>query len=44
MKFTNSGRILAAVAVAGMAFAAPAIAETTLRIGTVLAPDDPMGR
>ena len=29
---------------AGLALAGPAISETTLRIGTVLAPDDPMGQ
>ena len=29
---------------AGLALAGPALSETTLRIGTVLAPDDPMGQ
>ncbi len=32
------------VAVATFGIAVPALAETTLRIGTVLAPDDPMGQ
>ncbi|MBL4813422.1 MAG: C4-dicarboxylate TRAP transporter substrate-binding protein [Rhodobacteraceae bacterium] len=44
MNFKNSGRILAALTAAGLTLAAPAYAETTLRIGTVLAPDDPMGQ
>lgn len=43
MKTINS-RIIAAITVASLGFAAPALAETTLRIGTVLAPDDPMGQ
>ncbi len=44
MKRTTYGSLLAAVAAAGLALAAPAWAETTLRIGTVLAPNDPMGQ
>ncbi|UOM35789.1 C4-dicarboxylate TRAP transporter substrate-binding protein [Acuticoccus sp. I52.16.1] len=43
MTMTAIGRCLA-VLVAGAALAAPAAAETTLRIGTVLAPSDPMGQ
>lgn len=43
MKLTASGRRLAALFAAGLAVASPAAAETTLRIGTVLAPADPMG-
>jgi tripartite ATP-independent transporter DctP family solute receptor len=35
---------LCAGLVGALAFGAPAFAETTLRIGTVLAPDDPMGQ
>ena len=44
MKVINSGRFLAVAAVASLAIATPIFAETTLRIGTVLAPDDPMGQ
>ncbi|RAI02607.1 C4-dicarboxylate ABC transporter substrate-binding protein [Acuticoccus sediminis] len=40
---TAVGRCFA-VLVAGIALAGPASAETTLRIGTVLAPGDPMGQ
>ncbi|WP_226575292.1 C4-dicarboxylate TRAP transporter substrate-binding protein [Acuticoccus sediminis] len=43
MTMTAVGRCLA-VLVAGIALAGPASAETTLRIGTVLAPGDPMGQ
>lgn len=39
-----SGRLLAAVIAVAASFAGPALAETTLRIGTVLAPTDPMGQ
>jgi tripartite ATP-independent transporter DctP family solute receptor len=35
---------LALAMAAAIGFAAPLLAETTLRIGTVLAPDDPMGQ
>lgn len=42
--FTVGVHIAAAITAAGLAFATPAFAETTLRIGTVLAPDDPMGQ
>ncbi len=38
------GLFCAALTAAALALAAPAVAETTLRIGTVLAPDDPMGQ
>ena len=41
--FTKSA-CLAAVMAAGMALGSAAYAETTIRIGTVLAPDDPMGQ
>lgn len=44
MKIMRSGKFIAAVAVATLTFAAPVFAETTLRIGTVLAPNDPMGQ
>lgn len=44
MKIGKRGKIVAAAIAAGLAFASPALAETTLRIGTVLAPDDPMGQ
>lgn len=44
MNLRTSGKIIAALTAAGLAFALPAYAETTLRIGTVLAPDDPMGQ
>ena len=44
MKPLCGPRALAALFAAGLAFAAPAQAETTLRIGTVLAPGDPMGQ
>ncbi len=44
MKIGKRGKIAAAAIAAGLAFASPALAETTLRIGTVLAPDDPMGQ
>ncbi|WP_202913136.1 C4-dicarboxylate TRAP transporter substrate-binding protein [Acuticoccus sediminis] len=43
MTMTAVGRCFA-VLVAGIALAGPASAETTLRIGTVLAPGDPMGQ
>ncbi|MCB1499967.1 MAG: C4-dicarboxylate TRAP transporter substrate-binding protein [Bauldia sp.] len=43
MRLHGSGRFLA-VALAGLTLSVPALAETTLRIGTVLAPDDPMGQ
>jgi tripartite ATP-independent transporter DctP family solute receptor len=39
---THLKSLWAAVA-AGLFLASPALAETTLRLGTVLAPDDPMG-
>lgn len=44
MSLLTSGRLFAAMTAAGLALTAPAFAETTLRIGTVLAPDDPMGQ
>ncbi|SFS51801.1 tripartite ATP-independent transporter solute receptor, DctP family [Sulfitobacter marinus] len=44
MKHSKKMRILAAAVVAGFTIAGTASAETTLRIGTVLAPDDPMGQ
>jgi len=44
MTFHHTGRLLAAAILAGATMAAPAVAQTTLRIGTVLAPDDPMGQ
>ncbi len=44
MNILKNGKILAAIAAAGLTLAVPAFAETTLRIGTVLAPDDPMGQ
>ncbi|MCB1340414.1 MAG: C4-dicarboxylate TRAP transporter substrate-binding protein [Pseudooceanicola sp.] len=39
-----SGRLLATAIAVAASFAGPALAETTLRIGTVLAPTDPMGQ
>ena len=44
MNFTKSGKIAVAVTAAAFAFVTPSFAETVLRIGTVLAPDDPMGQ
>lgn len=44
MVLMKSRKLFAALAAAGVMLAAPAFAETTLRIGTVLAPDDPMGQ
>jgi len=44
MNYLKNGRILAAVTAIGLALTAPLAAETTLRIGTVLAPGDPMGQ
>jgi tripartite ATP-independent transporter DctP family solute receptor len=37
-------RLCAAIGALGLALVQPAFAETTFRIGTVLAPDDPMGQ
>lgn len=36
--------LAAAITAVGLVVAAPAFAETTLRVGTVLAPNDPMGQ
>lgn len=44
MNLITTGRIAAVLAAVSLTFAAPAFAETKLRIGTVLAPDDPMGQ
>lgn len=44
MRLTVTGLTLCAAIAAALAFGAPALAETTLRIGTVLAPGDPMGQ
>jgi TRAP-type transport system periplasmic protein len=44
MSFKRKAQVLAAMAAVGVACAAPAMAETTLRIGTVLSPTDPMGQ
>ncbi len=43
MKLSARHLGLCASLVAALALSAPAVAETTLRLGTVLAPDDPMG-
>lgn len=43
MKLTMRSLSLGAALSLTLAFGAPALAETTLRIGTVLAPGDPMG-
>ena len=43
MKLTMRSLSLGAALALTLAFSAPALAETTLRIGTVLAPNDPMG-
>ncbi|WP_238367242.1 C4-dicarboxylate TRAP transporter substrate-binding protein [Mesobacterium pallidum] len=44
MTFARKGRLLSAALATCLALAAGAQAETTLRIGTVLAPNDPMGQ
>lgn len=44
MTLMMKGRALGVAAMAGLLLAAPLAAETTLRIGTVLAPNDPMGQ
>jgi TRAP-type C4-dicarboxylate transport system substrate-binding protein len=44
MKFTVRGLCSAALVAAGLTLAGPLSAETVLRIGTVLAPNDPMGQ
>jgi TRAP-type transport system periplasmic protein len=44
MTFHVKGLALAAALAATVGLASPAFAETTLRIGTVLAPNDPMGQ
>jgi tripartite ATP-independent transporter DctP family solute receptor len=44
MKLTVKGIGLCVVLAATLGTATPSMAETTLRIGTVLAPDDPMGQ
>jgi tripartite ATP-independent transporter DctP family solute receptor len=44
MNLHGTVRLVAAATLAGVMSAAPAFSETTLRIGTVLAPDDPMGQ
>jgi len=43
MTIIKTGRLFAAIAAAGLCLVASAQAETTLRIGTVLASTDPMG-
>ncbi len=44
MNFHKSGKFTVALTAVALALASPAFAETVLRIGTVLAPDDPMGQ
>ena len=44
MTITKRGGLLAALAAAGLTMGGAVWAETTLRIGTVLAPNDPMGQ
>lgn len=44
MDLVNRANLAAAALLTGLALASPSIAETTLRLGTVLAPNDPMGQ
>ncbi len=44
MNILKRGKLITAVAAAALMAASPTLAETVLRIGTVLAPDDPMGQ
>ena len=44
MDLVNRANLAAAALLTGLALASPSIAETTLRLGTVLAPADPMGQ